>query len=497
MSAGRLDAAWLARMRAAGGPQGFSLPRYEPSAHGVGIVHLGVGAFHKAHQAVYTDDALARHGGDWRIAGISLRSSSAAESLDPQDGLYSLLVRDGLQTRTRVIGSLAHVIAAGDQPASARSALIQPGVKIVSMTVTEKAYGIDRATGAIQHAHPAVAHDLDHLSAPTGVLGLLVWAIRERLRLGRAPLTVLCCDNLPGNGTLVRAAVRDFADQVEHGLGNWIADHVAFPCTMVDRITPAPTPTTAADAARILGCEDQAAVETEPFSMWVVEDDFPAGRPAWEAEGAILVDDVRPYEQMKLRVLNGAHSMLAYAGHVIGYRYVRDVMADHRLAAAVDVYMQGAIRTLKPVSGIDFAEYALALQRRFANPAIAHETYQIAMDGTEKLPQRILDSARAALEGGQDLRPFAFAVAAWMRYCQGVTEGGQRYALRDPREDEIQDAVRRSDGSARSLAMALMALPALFPPELVSAPAWQREVVGVLETMLTGGVASALPRLPS
>ncbi|HEX7387301.1 MAG TPA: mannitol dehydrogenase family protein [Castellaniella sp.] len=493
MNSHRLNAAWLERARQDPSmSSGLALPGYDPAAHGVGIVHLGVGAFHRAHQAVYVDDTLARHGGDWRIAGISLRGSAVAASLNPQDGLYTLLVRDGSQAQGRVIGSIAHVTAAAQQPQLARGALIRPGVKVVTLTVTEKAYGLGRSSGAVLPDHPAVAHDLAHPAEPAGVLGMLVWALGERRRRGLAPFTVLCCDNLPSNGHLLRAGVLDFAGRVEPGLEAWIGANVAFPSTMVDRITPAMTEQTRADAASLVGCEDQAAVETEPFSMWVIEDNFPQGRPAWEDAGALMVSDVNPYERMKLRVLNGAHSLLAYAGHVAGHVYVRDAMRDEALSRMVSTYMCRAAETLQPVAGVDFADYAAALRQRFANPAIAHETYQIAMDGTEKLPQRILDPARDCLIGGQDLRPFAFAVAAWMRYCLGVTEQGRRYLLRDPRENEIRVVLQGSSDDARGIAAALMALPGVFPSELRDASVWRSLVVDSLRVMLSGGMAAAL-----
>ncbi|MDN5844497.1 MAG: mannitol dehydrogenase family protein, partial [Alcaligenaceae bacterium] len=437
-------------------------------------------------------DTLDLHGGDWRIAGVSLRGTAAAESLNPQDGLYTLLVRDRDQLHGRVIASLAQVIAAAQQPRLAREALIAPGIKIVTLTVTEKAYGLERPDGAVMPEHPAVAHDLANPEDPQGVLGLLAWALGERRRRGLAPFTILCCDNLPSNGRLLRAGVCDFADRVAPGLGAWISSNVSFPCTMVDRITPAVTQQTLSDAAAMLACKDLAAVETEPFSMWVVEDDFPQGRPAWEDAGVLMVDDVSPYEHMKLRVLNGAHSLVAYVGHVAGHVYVRDALSDEVLAHALDTYMRCAAQTLQSVAGIDLADYIVATRQRFANPAIAHATHQIAMDGTEKLPQRILDPARDCLMQHRDIVPFAFAVAAWMRYCLGVTESGQHYSLRDPREDEIKAVLRGPTEDAQSIVTALMTLPGLFPLELRDSPVWRRTVADFLRIMLASGMAAAL-----
>jgi fructuronate reductase len=261
---------------------------------------------------------------------------------------------------------------------------------------------------------------------------------------------------------------------------------------MVDRITPAPNAKTLADAVALAGCEDQGAVETEPFSQWVIEDRFPMGRPAFEAGGALFVDDVAPYERMKLRMLNGAHSMLAYAGFLAGHAYVRDVIADEALGFLVERHMRAASATLRPLSGISFNDYAAALLARFRNPAIAHETWQIAMDGTEKLPQRLFEPAQHALDHGQDIRPFAFAVAAWMRYCLGRTDDGQIYALRDPRETEIAACLADSDDNAAALSDALHALPGLFPKSLIEAPSWRATVEKILTTMLRQGVAAAI-----
>jgi fructuronate reductase len=466
-------------------------PGFDPRRVGGGIVHLGVGAFHRAHQAVHTDDALAASGGDWRIRGVSLRGAAVADALNPQDGLYTLLERGAAGTTARVVASIAGVIAAARDPGAALAAMVDPATRIVSLTVTEKAYGIDRARKGVLPDHPSIAPDLQTPREPRGAIGLLVEALRQRRAQGLAPFTVLCCDNLPENGALLRAGVLDFTARIEPPLVPWIETAVAFPSTMVDRITPAATAATLADAARLIGFEDLAAVETEPFSQWVIEDRFTAGRPAWETAGAIFVTDVAPYERMKLRMLNGSHSMLAYAGFLAGHRYVRDVMADPALARLVGRQLTAAAGTLPGLAGIDLGDYAKALQERFANPAIAHETYQIAMDGSEKLPQRLLAPAAEVAGRGGDLRPFAFAVAAWMRYAIGRTDAGEAYALRDPREDAIRAAVA-SGGTAAGIVAALQGLDGLFPAALADAPRWRNEVTAILGDMLDRGVTAAL-----
>ena len=476
---------------------GARRPAYDPARHGHGIVHLGIGAFQRAHQAAYTDAALAAEGGDWRIVGASLRSTALADALNPQNGLYTLIERGASDTRSgddvcaRVIGSIERVIAASRAPADLMASLTDPRTRIVTMTVTEKAYGIDRATKTADTSHPAVAADLRSPANPSGVLGLLTQALRRRRMAHVEPFTVLCCDNLPDNGEFVRCGTIDFARRLDPVLGDWIAETVSFPSCMVDRITPASTDRTREDALRLTTCSDHAPVETEPFTQWVIQDRFPNGRPAWEAGGALFVDDVLPYEAMKLRMLNGAHSMLAYAGFLTGRRYVRDTVAPAGFRPLIERHFRAAASTLPRLPVIDLDAYARQLLSRFANPAIAHETYQIAMDGTEKLPQRIFAPALETLENGLDVGPFAFAVAAWMRYCLGRLDDGTRFALRDPREEEIG---RRLSGvvAPSDVADALHALPNFFPERLRTDPIWRNEVKSRLGTMMDDGMQAAL-----
>src|SRR5215468_1175743 len=269
-------------------------PTYDPARHGRGIVHLGIGAFHRAHQADYTDAALAAAGGDWRILGASLRSVELADALNPQNGLYTLIERGASGVRARLIGSIERVIAASRAADDLMTSLVDRRTRIVTMTVTEKAYGVDRATMTIDTQHPAIVADLQKPANPSGVLGLLTEALRRRRLAHVEPFAVLCCDNLPDNGEFVRHGAIDFARQVDPALGDWIAEKVAFPSCMVDRITPATTEQTRLDALRLTNCIDEAPVETEPFTQWVITGRVPGGRPGWEAGGALFVDDVGP-----------------------------------------------------------------------------------------------------------------------------------------------------------------------------------------------------------
>lgn len=472
-------------------PDGVARPGYTPGAHGEGIVHIGPGAFFRAHQAAYTDTALSVAGGDWRIAALSLNSTGTVDALTRQNGLYTLIEQSKTGTVARVIGSVARGLSLGRDRAAAMQALTAPATRIVTLTVTEKGYGIDRATGGMDRAHPAIAHDLEHPETPIGVAGLLVAALGQRRAAGVPPFTVLSCDNLPENGHLLKALLVDFARAVNGPLADHIAGHVAFPCSMVDRITPAASDATLAAAEAATGFRDDAAIEAEAFSQWVIEDNFPQGRPSWEQAGAMVVADVRAYELMKLRMLNGAHSMLAYAGFIAGHALVADVMRDKGLARLVHRHMLAAAATLPPVPGVDTGAYADALVARFENPHLRHATYQIAMDGTEKLPQRILAPAVDALNAGQDPAPFAFATAAWMRFTLGRSEAGEAYALRDPQEARLAEAVAGLSEPGQVVGR-LMSLPGLFPDALRDNAEWTRAVETHLAVMMQRGMRAAI-----
>lgn len=472
-------------------PERVAVPAYRRDAHAPGIVHIGLGAFHKAHQAVYTDDALAASGGDWRIIGVSLRSTAPAEELVPQNCLYTVIERGTGGSRARIIGALAAALNLESDRQEVLDALCAPTTRIVSLTVTEKGYGIDRSTGGVDPDHPAIAADLAKPANPRGVAGLLVWALGQRRAAGTPPFTVLCCDNLPENGSLVRSLLIDFARRAAPDLTDHIRENVAFPATMVDRITPARGPDTLNLAQEFTGHFDAAAIESERFRQWVIEDDFPTGRPDWSAGGALFVDDVRPFEEMKLRMLNGTHSMLAYTGFLAGHRYVRDVMGDPALAILVKRHLTAAAATLNPLPGIDLDTYAKDLFARFANPHLGHETRQIAMDGSEKMPQRIFAPALDALRLGQSPQPFAFATAAWMRYTLGRTDDGDAYELRDPLETVLQASLDRNTPAERVVAH-LNGIAGLIPSDLAGNDEWQGAVTGALQKILTVGMRDAI-----
>ena len=318
-------------------PATVARPAYDPSTTDVGIVHLGIGAFHRAQTAVYSDDALALEPGPWGICGVSLRSARVRDRLAPQDGLYTAVEKSPSGIRRRVIGSVREVLFLGDQRDAVHARLTAPPTRVVTLTVTEKGYCHDPATGKLNLAHPDIVHDLAQPEHPQSAIGLIVAALDARKRSGERAFTVVCCDNLPHNGALVRGLAGAFAQTRDPALARWIEDNASFPSTMVDRIVPATTDADIAENDAVLGLHDAAPVMHEPFRQWAIEDQFVAGRPGWESAGAELVRDVAPFEAMKLRLLNGSHSAFAYLGYLAGYEFIYQVAAHEAYVAAMQL----------------------------------------------------------------------------------------------------------------------------------------------------------------
>lgn len=463
---------------------------YEPDEHNVGIVHIGLGAFHRAHQAYYTDLALEQSGGDWRIAAVSMRSTQTAQDLSEQDGLYTLQACDDGASSLRIIASIAKALSWQNQRAEIQALLISPSTKIISLTVTEKAYCIDPGNGLIDLEHADVEHDLAHPDTPISVPGLLVSILHQRQKSHAGGLAILCCDNLPDNGAATQSVVLSLAEKMVPGLSDWINENITFPSSMVDRITPAVSNEVAAEIQLRSGLVDSAPVRAEAFSQWVIEDNFPCGRPDWDGAGASLVDDVRPFEEMKLRMLNGSHSLLAYAGFVSGKATVKACMQDPVLRQLTTAHLVQAAATLNPDTGIDYQHYAADLMARFDNSEIEHLTYQIAMDASQKLKQRIFEPALDAVRSGTPLWTFAFATAAWIRYCQGQTESNTLYRLRDPIEATLTAALQ-GQHTADKMFDRICAITGLIPDELSANTQWSDLVQNVLSEMLSTGVSNS------
>ena len=439
-------------------PPSVARPGYHRSALRTGIVHLGAGAFHRAHQAAYTDAVLAAGDMRWGITAASLRSPATRDALAPQDGLYTLNER-GAEDRFRVIGSVTRLLVAPEDPGALLDAMCAPDTGIVSLTVTEKAYCRDGASGGLDPSHPDVRFDLANPATPRGVPGLLAAAIARRRAEGLAPFTVLCCDNLPSNGRTVHGLLAAFARLRDPGLASFIEDEVACPDTMVDRIVPATTDEDRARTDAALGVHDAWPVVAEPFTQWVIEDRFPSGRPDW---AATFVADVAPFEAMKLRLLNASHSGLAYLGYLAGAETVADAMAMPALAGFAARLMDASAPTLSVPPGTDVAGYSASLLARFRNPALRHRTWQIAMDGSQKLPQRILGTMADRLAMGLPVDAHALVVAGWMRYVAGTDEAGRAIDVRDPMAAELAAVARRAGPQPLALAQGLLGVEAVF-----------------------------------
>lgn len=474
--------------RLAGLPAAVQTPGYDRRALATGIVHLGIGAFHRAHQAVYTEDVLNRDGGAWGIAGVSLRSPDTRDALAPQGNLYTVAVRGADGERLRVVGSVTETLVAPEGPAAVLARLTAPGTRIVGLTVTEKGYCHDPATGTLDENHPDIRHDLAEPGNPRSALGFMAEALWRRRQSGLAPFTVMSCDNLPSNGDTVARLLRRFAELRDPDFGRWVADNVTFPNSMVDRIVPATTDADRAAVAAALGMEDAWPVMTEPFTQWVIEDRFTAGRPAWETCGAELVADVHPYELMKLRLLNGSHSCIAYLGYLAGYQTVSETMADPAFAAHVRRFMDEEVTPTLPVPpGADLGRYKSSLIERFHNPSLKHRTWQIAMDGTQKIPQRWLNTVRERLAAGAPVERLALGVAAWMRYVAGTDERGQPIDVRDPLAAQLRAIADEAGPVAERLAPALLGVKAVFGDDLPTNPAFVLPVTMALERLFKDG----------
>lgn len=460
-----------------------------PSKAPAGIVHLGLGAFFRAHGAIYVAEAMAASGGDWGIMGVSLQSAGTRDRLAPQGWAYTALELGPEGETPQVVTVLQGVLVAPEDPQAVLEAMAAPSVRIVSLTVTEKGYCHEPSTGRLNADHPDIRHDLDQ-PLPKSAPGFLVRALALRRDRRLPPFTVLCCDNLPGNGRVLRGVVLELARLIDPALADWIAAEGAFPSTMVDRIVPATTPADLDRLEALTGARDEALVVHEPFRQWVVEDRFCAGRPDLGAVGVQLVEDVTPFEHMKLRMLNGAHSALAYLGYLAGHRTIADTVADPVFGAYVRrLWQDEIIPALTPPPGVDLAAYADALAARFANPAIRHRTWQIAMDGSQKLPQRILGTIAEGRAAGRAVPGLTLAVAAWLRYVSGRDEAGAPIDVRDPMAARL--AALWNDDPARTVQNA-MTLEQVFPQALRRDAGFVRDLSDALHRLVERGARAAV-----
>jgi fructuronate reductase len=447
-------------------------PAYEPGALVPGIVHFGPGAFHRAHQAYFVDELLA-HDRRWGICGVSLRNPDIRDALQAQHYLYTLVTLDETISY-RVIGALREVLVASEDRTKVLERLSAPGTAVVTITVTEKGYCLDTA-GNLDPTHADIQHDLSSPECPTSLIGYLVEGLRCRREARSPPLTVISCDNLVDNGTRLAHAVSQFAQQRDPGLAHWIEDQVSFPRTMVDSITPATTDELRERVQDVLTVRDRWPVQREGFAQWVLEDRIALNGPDWASAGVILTDDVPAYDRAKLRLLNGAHSSLAYLGLLAGHKSVADAMQDEKLRAFVETLMRKDILpTLRPPRGLDLSAYIDKILKRFRNPAIHHALAQIAWDGSQKLPFRLLGTIADNLEVGRSVERLCRPIAAWMQFVRH--RALQELRVIDPLSERLFEIGRACQNRASHDVPAFLALTNVFPPHLTQSATFRDAV---------------------
>lgn len=454
-------------------------------ARGTGIVHFGPGAFHRAHQADYVDRLL-DDDPRWGIAAVALRSRGVVEALAAQQGRYTLAILDA-ETRFRTLAAHSRFVGPGEG-ARARALLADPAVRIVSSTVTEKGYCL-AADGSLDLDHPDIVHDLAAPEAPVSLVGWLALGLADRRAAGTPPFAALCCDNMASNGAKLGRAVVDFAGRRDAGLARWIEGEARFPDTMVDSITPASDDRLRRLVREATGIDDAIPVSREAYAAWVIEDVLPEGAPDLAAAGAVLSADVAAWERAKLRILNGAHSSLAYLGLLAGRGTVAEAMADPLLAGFVARLVRDDILPGLAPSPLDLDRYADEILARFRNPAIRHRLAQIAWDGSQKLPYRLLDTIAAALDAGRPVARLAVPVAAWMRFVERQARAGAELV------DPLAPALVRAGLSAEPVE-ALLAMRAIFPARIAEDPSFRAALAEAAERLGDGDIAAALAPTP-
>lgn len=423
------------------------VPRYDRSRLRAGIVHIGVGGFHRAHQAMYLD-ALFNESGEspFGIVGVGVRPEDEPmrDALRAQSALYTLVEKEADRPpRPRIIGSMIDYRFAPDTPEAVLAALTDPAIRIVSLTITEGGYHVNQTTGEFE-ADAAVLAEARDGARPTSAFGFVTEALARRRAAGTEPFTIMSCDNLPQNGRTAQKTLTAFAGLKDRGLGEWINQEVSFPNSMVDRITPATSHLDRRWLLEEFGVEDSWPVVCEPFSQWVIEERFPSGRPALERVGVQFVDDVEPYELMKLRLLNAGHQALCYLGYLAGHRFAHQVCREPSFVRFLRAYMdEEATPTLGPVPGVDLPAYKTQLIERFANPEISDTLARLCADASDRIPKFLLPVVHARLAAGEDVRRSALVVASWARYAQGWDEQGRQIDVVDRRRTDLTDRANR------------------------------------------------------
>ncbi|MBF9003399.1 mannitol dehydrogenase family protein [Vibrio nitrifigilis] len=464
------------------------------SAAQVGIVHLGFGAFHRAHQALITDTYMQEFGGNWKIVGVTWGSSDLPQKMAQQDNLYTVGVGYNDTLNVQLISAIEEILTS-TQTDQVFAYMCSPDVKIVSLTITEKGYCHHPATGDLDLNHPFIQHDLADPTHPQSAVGFLVEALNIRRQKGIAPFTPLTCDNLPENGHVLEKVVLQFAQARDPELHQWIKNHIQFPCTMVDRIVPRTTENDISRVEQVLGLRDEACVVTEPFLQWVVEDKFVNDRPLWENTSIAnieVTDNVLPFEEMKLRLLNGTHSSMAYLGYLSGYQTIAETIRDPKFKYFIRRMMDDTITPAVHIQGVDLDDYKSQLIERYENTALQHRTWQIAMDGSQKVPQRFLQTMRYGLDHHVDLSPLYLALAGWIRYVSGIDEQHQAIDVQDPLRDQFAAIWEQHKDQPQAIVNAFVHLDSVFSPEFAHDNTFIESLTEALETIMTLGSKQAV-----
>ncbi|MGF1723050.1 fructuronate reductase [Vibrio kyushuensis] len=472
-------------------------PNYDRSQLKTRTVHLGFGAFHRAHQALYTNEMLEKTGSDWGICEINLfGGEDLITQLREQDHLYTVAEKGADSTVVKMIGSVTESLHPNlEDQQTVLAKMAEEQVAIVSMTITEKGYCVDPSTGRLDKNNGLIKADLENPRQPNSAIGYIVEALRIRRELNLKPFTVMSCDNVQENGHVARAAVLDFANLVDQDLAGWIEANVTFPCTMVDRIVPAATSETLTEITELVGVADPCGIACEPFRQWVIEDNFVNGRPEWDVAGAEFVADVVPFEEMKLRMLNGSHSFLAYLGYLGGYQHISDTMTNESYRkAAFDMMTKAQAPTLTMPDGTDLEGYAKLLIERFSNPSLKHQTWQIAMDGSQKIPQRMGGSLRFHLKHESNFKWLALGIAGWMRYVSAVDEQGNKIDVRDPMAKQLK-AIFDVHGASISVVPELLSIEAIFAADIGQNPLIIDAVCSAYQSLIKNGARATIAAL--
>lgn len=476
-------------------PHEVAIPAYDRSEIKTGIVHIGIGGFHRAHEAFYTDQILQHHGAtDWGICGIALldADNKIFNALSEQDGLYTLMITESDGTLTaRVIGSIIEYLFAPENPDAAIEKMAGPDIRIITLTITEGGYNFSTATGEFQINEPLIQWDLNNPENPKTVFGYITQSLMRRKQRGITGLTIQSCDNIQKNGDLLKRMLLSYVKEAEPGLTGWIQKHVTFPNSMVDRITPVTTPSDIENLRSVYSIEDAWPVVCEPFIQWIIEDNYSNSRPAWESVGVQFVQDVSPFEKMKIRLLNAGHSLLGFTGALYGYTYIHEVVRDQLFAKFLRDFMDKEVTpVLDEIPGIDLDTYKDKLFERFGNSCIRDKVARICLQSSAKIPKFLLPTVREQLKAGGPVECSALVIAAWCRYCEGFDEAGNKY----PVEDEMKVILQEKALGSHKDPLSFLRIEAIFG-DLINSKRFTEAYVNALQCLYHKGVISRVKEI--